>query len=209
MRFLLVLTLLLGSIATGCQNSEVTSTPQSNNASLPQNTSPSAPVTAQAPLSPSPSQATPSATSQRSCQISAYVIDKDPQGLNVRSAPNSNSNVIDKLPTTTVGVFVDLTASQGNWVQLSHAESPEQVEFQGSGWVYAPLLGTSTRGYGSNGVTVYASASSQSTTIGRIPPATGVKLLGCDRDWALVEYQQLKGWIAPDAQCPNSLTTCP
>ncbi|NEQ24078.1 MAG: SH3 domain-containing protein [Microcoleus sp. SIO2G3] len=93
-------------------------------------------------------------------------------------------------------------------VQLTRAESPQGVEFQGTGWIYSQLLGTSTRGYGSGGVSVYQSANTQSATIGRIPEQTSVKLLSCDRTWALVEYKGLKGWIAPEAQCPSPLTTC-
>jgi uncharacterized protein YraI len=224
MRTLLVLTLLLGSLATGCQNSEVTQTPPTGNAFPATNsTETSAPTTAQTPQSSSKSEAKSStqsskpvatlpnstASAQRTCQISAYVIDKDPKGLNVRSGPSNSYGVIGKLPTNSVGVIVDIAASQGDWVQLTKAESPEKTEFEGTGWVYTQLLGTSTRGYGSRGVSVYPSANTQSAAIGRIPSETGVKLLGCDRSWALVEHQELKGWIAPDAQCANPLTTCP
>jgi len=218
MRNLLVLTVFLGSIAVGCQNSDLTQTPQTGDVSPAQNsTATSASTITQTPQSSSKSEsrnhvaaiANSPTSSQQTCQISAYVIDKDPKGLNVRSGPGSRYETIGKLPTTTVGVIVDLRASQGDWVKLTKAVSPEKTEFQGSGWVYTRLLGTSTRGYGSKGVSVYKSASTQSSAIGRIPAETSVKLLSCDRSWALVEYQQLKGWIAPDAQCPNPLTTCP
>lgn len=221
MKNLVVVTLLLGSLASGCQNADLAQsggTPPSQNAiATPTST------TAQKPLSSSPSEVQPSvaATSpvaaspqnssqaRKTCQISAFLMDKDPKGLNVRSGPGTNYNIIGKLPTTKVGVIVDLAASQGNWVQLTKAESPEKVEFQGTGWVSSQLLGTSTRGYGTEGVSVYASANPQSSVMGRIPPETGVKLLGCDQEWAMVEYEGLKGWIEPKAQCPNPLTTCP
>jgi uncharacterized protein YgiM (DUF1202 family) len=153
-------------------------------------------------------QVAASPQSEQTCEISAYVIDTDPKGLNVRSGAGSNYKIIGNLPTTTAGVVVDLTASQGDWVQLTRAESPQGVEFQGTGWIYSPLLGTSTRGYGSGGISVYKSANTQSAAIGRIPEQTTVKLLSCDRTWALVEYKGLKGWIAPDAQCPSPFTTC-
>lgn len=223
MKNLLVLTVILSSIVAGCQDSDVTSTSQTADTPVTQNSSSTpATTTAQAPQSSKPTEAKPStqaskqlatsanssASSQRACSINAYVIDKDPQGLNVRSGPSSNGKIIGKLPTNTAGVFVNVTASQGDWVQLTKAESPEKIQFQGTGWVYASLLGTSTRGYGSQGVSVFSSPNTQSSAIGRIPPDTSVKLLGCDRSWALVEYQQLKGWIAPESQCGNPLTTC-
>lgn len=223
MKNLLVLTIILSSIVAGCQNSDVTPTSQTPNTPITQtsNSTPE-PTTTQAPQPSKPTEAKPSTasnkqiaattnnatSSQRPCSINAYVIDKDPQGLNVRSGPSSNDKIIGKLPTNTAGVFVNVTASQGDWMQLTKAESPEKVEFQGTGWVYASLLGTSTRGYGSPGVSVFSNPNSQSSTIGRIPPDTSVKLLGCDRTWALVEYQSLKGWIAPESQCGNPLTTC-
>ncbi|MGB5963727.1 MAG: SH3 domain-containing protein [Coleofasciculaceae cyanobacterium] len=150
-----------------------------------------------------------SASNQRSCKIGAYIVDKDPKGLNVRSQPNSQSKIVDTLPTNNLALIVDVDAAQGDWVQLSKAQSPGKLEFQGSGWVYAPLLGTSTRGYGTNGVSVYESANNQVKVIGRIPSQRNVKLLSCDRAWALVEYQGLKGWLEPESQCANPLTTCP
>ncbi len=224
MKILLALIVLLGSIAAGCQNSDLTETPQTNNASPTQNsTNTPTPKITQTPQSTSKPKTKPAnrsskqvalspnrpADSQQTCQISAYVIDKDPKGLNVRSGPGNDRNIIGNLPTTKLAVIVNLAASQGDWVQLTKAESPGKIDFQGTGWVYAQLLGTSTRGYGSNGVSVYSSPSTQSSTIGRIPKTTGVKLLGCDQSWALVEHEGLKGWIAPDAQCANPLTTCP
>jgi len=220
MRFLLVLTLFLASIAAGCQDSELTQTPQTGSVTPSQNsTATSPPKTAQTPQPSVKSKAKPSgkpvatlpnspANVQQTCQISAYVVDKDPKGLNVRSGPGNSYKIIGNLPTNTAGVIVDLKASQGHWVQLTKAESPEKVEFQGTGWVYSQLLGTSTRGYGSGGVSVYTSANPQSSAVGRIPAATSVKLLGCDRSWAFVEYEKIRGWIAPDDQCSNPLTTC-
>lgn len=225
MRNLFVWTLLLGSLTAGCQNADLSQMPQAGNASSTQNaivtpaptttktTKPlSAPQTKPSSLKNSPIATLPNSPTdaQRTCQISAYVIDKDPKGVNVRSGPGKDYKIVGNLPTTTIAVFVDLAASQGSWVQLTKAVDPqEKVEFQGTGWVYAQLLGTTTRGYGTQGVSVYSSADKQSSVKGRIPPNTGVTLLGCDQKWALVDYQGTKGWIAPDAQCPNPLTTCP
>ena len=224
MRIVLVWIVLWGSIVAGCQNSDLTSKSQTGEASSTRtSTDTLASTIAQTPQSISKSERKPSAQgknqvativnrpseSQQTCQISAYVIDKDPKGLNVRSGPGERYKIVGNLPTNTVGVIVNLNASQGDWVQLTKADSPEKTVFQGTGWVYTQLLGTSTRGYGSEGVSVYPSASTESSAIGRIPPQRSVKLLSCDQSWALVEYEGLQGWIAPDAQCPNPLTTCP
>ncbi|MEB3180589.1 MAG: SH3 domain-containing protein [Nostocaceae cyanobacterium] len=150
---------------------------------------------------------TPPLQQRRNCQFSAYVNDKDPKGLNVRYAPGSNQRVIAKLPRKDA-IFVEIIACEGEWVQISKAESNDKVEFRGKGWVYAPLLGISTRGYGTNGVFLYASASTNSKKLTRIPADMAVKLLGGDGAWVFVKYQNLRGWLAPDDQCPNPLTTC-
>lgn len=218
MRNIMLVTLLLGSLAAGCQNADLSQTPKVGGTSPSQNAIGTPPAIARsAPPSGAIAQSTPpdgaiannSAEGQQTCNISAFVIDKDPKGLNVRSGPSASQDIIGNLPTTTVGVVVDITASKGDWVQLSKAESPDKVEFQGAGWVSAKLLGTSTRGYGTKGVSVYKSANNQSSVVGSIPPETGVTLLGCSQSWALVEYEGTKGWIEPEAQCANPLSTCP
>ncbi len=212
MKKILILTLLLGNFIIGCQDSDSTLSPETDNTSPTQtpelSNSPEAKPSAETnnPVAAVPNN---SPGTRQTCQISAYVIDQDPNGLNVRSGAGENYDIISKLPTTPIAVFIDITASQGNWVQITRAESPEKVEFQGTGWVYASLLGTMTRGYGTEGVSVYENANTESTAIGRIPPEKEVKLLGCDRAWVWVDYQELKGWIAPESQCPNPLTTCP
>ncbi|HAA30124.1 MAG TPA: hypothetical protein DCE56_23615 [Cyanobacteria bacterium UBA8553] len=226
MRKILVSIALWGSLAASCQNSDLTSTSQTGEASSTRtSTDTLASTSAKTAQSSNKSEGKSSSSSpgknpvakmqnrpsdrQQTCQISAYVIDKDPKGLNVRSGPGERYKIIGNLPTNTIGVIVNLSASQGDWVQLTKAESPEKTVFQGTGWVYSQLLGTSTRGYGSEGVSVYPSASTESSAVGRIPPGRSAKLLSCTQSWALVEYEGLKGWIAPDAQCPNPLTTCP
>ena len=221
MRNLILVTLVLGNLAAGCQSGGLSGTAKVDSTS-PMLNAIGSPASAESLPSSSQSQAQPSAANQspvaapqsvaqaqQSCNITAFVIDKDPKGVNVRSGAGENQEIIGNLPTTKIGVIVDITGSKGNWVQLSKAESPDKVEFQGTGWVYSQLLGTSTRGYGTKGVSVYKSANNQSSVMGRIPPETGVKLLGCSQSWALVEHEGLKGWIQPEAQCGNPLSTCP
>ncbi len=203
----LILTVLVGSLI-GCQSGEPPSTPIAavSSASVPtvNSAKPASPVKASA-TAPSPQ----TAASPQTCNISAYVIDRDPQGLNVRSAASSSSQVIGKIPKS-LSTIVDIASSQGNWLEITKADSAGKIVFQGRGWVYANLLGTSTRGYGpAKGVQVYANPGDQSQILGKIPDNTAVKLLSCQGMWTKVEHQQLKGWLKREDQCPNDLTTCP
>lgn len=192
--------LLLGSIV-GCQNPLLVSTDQ--------------PVQQPTSTTVATNNQTESNTekqlssSRQNCKISAYVIDKDPKGLNVRNAPNPNATVVKKLPTNNAAVIVDIVASQNYWVEITNAEGDNGSIFKGKGWVYTPLLGTTTRGYGTKGVSVHSSPNNSSSVLGTIPPETGVNLLSCSGEWAYVKHNQLEGWLAKIEQCPNPLTTCP
>jgi uncharacterized protein YgiM (DUF1202 family) len=141
-----------------------------------------------------------------SCKISAYVIDRDPAGLNVRSGPNSTSSIVSKLAHADEGPIVSIVGSNGKWMLIDSAESMDSEEvFKGSGWVYGLLLGTSTR----YKVNVRKEPRMKSQVIGTIAAEEEVKLTGCKGGWARIQYGNLEGWIEPEAQCPNPVTTCP
>lgn len=137
----------------------------------------------------------------QNCDVFAYVTDKDPQGLNVRNGASINNKILGQIP---INETVKIIATTGDWVQITDASDG----FPGTGWVFVPKLGISTRGYGTNGVDLYASASPKSRKIGRIPSNVSVKLLGCRGDWARVEYQGVKGWLKKEDRCGAALTTC-
>ncbi|MBE9004523.1 SH3 domain-containing protein [Fortiea sp. LEGE XX443] len=140
-------------------------------------------------------------TNVKKCDILAYVTDTDPQGLNVRSGGSPRNRILGQVP---INETVQIIAAAKNWVQITNASDG----FSGTGWVSALKLGLSTRGYGTNGVDMYASANQQSRKIRQVPADVAVKLLGCQGDWAQVEYQGVKGWLAREDQCGAALTTC-
>jgi uncharacterized protein YgiM (DUF1202 family) len=140
-------------------------------------------------------------TNLRKCDILAYVTDTDPQGLNVRSGVSTKNKILGKIP---INETVQVIGAVRNWVQITNASDG----FQGTGWVFALNLGLTTRGYGTNGVDIYAKTNQESRKAGRIPANTPVKLLSCQGDWAQVEYQGVKGWLTRQDQCGAALTSC-
>jgi uncharacterized protein YgiM (DUF1202 family) len=140
-------------------------------------------------------------TNAQKCDILAYVTDTDPQGLNVRSGASSKNTILGQIA---INETVQVIGAAGDWVQITNASSG----FQGTGWVFVPKLGLTTQGYGTNGVDLYASNNQESQKVGRIPANTAVKLLGCQGDWAQVEYQGVKGWLTREDQCGAALTSC-
>ncbi|MEH2393927.1 MAG: SH3 domain-containing protein [Nostoc sp.] len=140
-------------------------------------------------------------TNSQKCNILAYVTDTDAQGLNMRSGASTNNRILGQIP---INETVEVIGAARNWVQITNTNDG----FQGTGWVFVSKLGLTTRGYGTNGVDLYATTSQQSLKVRRIPANTVVKLLGCQGDWAQVEYQGVKGWLTKGDQCGAALTSC-
>jgi SH3-like domain-containing protein len=144
------------------------------------------------------------------CDISAYSISTDKKGINVRAKPSLQSRIIHTLPSDKNNdVTVNIIASQQNWVEINQAEVRAVPRFKGKGWIYSPLLGTSTTGYATKGVKVYSQPNHSSKVLGKIPKDQLVTLLGCQGEYAKVKFKNLTGWIDKESQCPNPITTCP
>ena len=143
------------------------------------------------------------------CDVGAYVVDRDPKGLNVRDAPGVGGSVLAVIPPDVDGTIVHLTASAPNgWVQINRAEKVDgTVVFEKKGWVSGNTLGTSTRGYGTRGVKLRGEGKA-GRVVGTVPPEAEVRVAGCAGDRVKVKYRNLVGWLDPDAQCPNPVTLC-
>jgi uncharacterized protein YgiM (DUF1202 family) len=141
-----------------------------------------------------------------SCNIYAYVIDKDPNGLNVRSGAGKTFKSLGKIMPDEDGVMLEVVGATGGWLLIDNAETLSGAEtFSGQGWVFAPMLGTSTRGKSK----LYSQANTKSKAVATVPTEAEVVIVGCSGDWAKVKYGGKQGWLAPDHQCGNPVTTCP
>ncbi|HEX8687437.1 MAG TPA: SH3 domain-containing protein, partial [Pyrinomonadaceae bacterium] len=109
-----------------------------------------------APAAPAPG----AAAAASACNVDAYVVDKDPKGLNVRDTPGTGGRVVAVIPLDEDGTVVRLISSNPNgWVQIDRAETiAGAVVFDRKGWVSGNMLATETRGYGTKGVKLYAAA---------------------------------------------------
>jgi SH3-like domain-containing protein len=158
---------------------------------------------------PGPLRSQPTTAGTVPCALQAFVIDQDPQRVNVRSGPGVAAAVIGNLPTTTVdGVIVTITGARGEWLRITRAVevSGAPVFFTGEGWVHAPLLGKGV----SHPAPLYQEPSEKSRVVRSVPAEEGdVQLRGCRGAWAYVEYKGVRGWAAPGALCYTPVTTCP
>ena len=157
------------------------------------------------------------------CSSAAYVIDADPNGLNVRSAPEGE--IISRIPC---GAMVAILAEKDGWIKIGHVEYYENEEFAKknnhhydrendrvilenlNGWVFARMLGTSVRNYSPESEWLLSENRSDSKkTVELEGGGAGVILVGCNGGWLKVKYQGKTGWLKPELNCPNPFTTCP
>ncbi len=163
-------------------------------------------------------------TNETICSTEAYVIDTDPNGLNVRKEPNGE--VTTRIPCD---AMVRIVAAKDGWIKISAVSYMENPEFAKknhhaydpehdraslenvNGWVSAKLLGTSVRNYSPEETEWLLSGNSPNST--KAVPFDDtyacVTLAGCSGDWLQVRYKNQIGWLKPDLNCPNPYTTCP
>jgi SH3-like domain-containing protein len=157
-------------------------------------------------------QTQPSSLPYTPCDIGAYVVDSDPEGLNVRTGPGKE---FPSVATLTRDTMVDVKGVHSGWVLIGNAEdlfsTEDQNVFKGSGWVYGMLLGTATYYRGIDPhyrVKVYRLPSHTGGIVGKLAPETEVKIVGCRGHWVQIKHRNLKGWLDPDSHCGNVVTTC-
>ena len=60
------------------------------------------------------------------CSVEAFVLDKDPKGLNIRDDGNTSAKIIGKIPFDEEGTVVHITgANYAGWMIIDHAENME------------------------------------------------------------------------------------
>jgi len=141
------------------------------------------------------------------CDLSAYVIDQDAHGLNVRAGPSATAAVVRVVSNAGSGV-VRIRGQSGAWFRVStivDAENDRSL-FQGDGWVHGSLLGLSVANADPR---LYSRPLLQSRPLARlVAEETEVTLIGCAGHWAQIRAAGRVGWLSPGGQCSNPLTTC-
>ena len=148
------------------------------------------------------------------CDVNAFTLDPDPT-TNVRTGPKGE--VMARMPTKIPGEDLDLTLAvvgyRRGWLQIGDIFDIEKDEEFRGGWIFAELLGTSTRG--GNNVPLYSERDTTSEQASRILGfSVAVPILKCCGEWVYTEGDnqdgsKFAGWLAPHNQCGISYTTCP
>ena len=148
----------------------------------------------------------------KSCSINGYIFDKDENGLNVRATPDRKGRIVKRLIKGASDISLEIIGTSGNgWVKITNAEHGEEGEiFKGTGWVFANMLATGTKGYPNydSPVKLYSAPSKNSKVSKEIRSEEEVIVVDCAGKWAKVRYVKTTGWLAPENQCGSPFTTC-
>jgi SH3-like domain-containing protein len=148
----------------------------------------------------------------KTCKVSAYIADADPNGLNVRATPDKNGAILKRLVRGGGDISLDIIGSAGTgWVKITNAwHGDTDEEFKGSGWVFASLLATGTRGYPNydSPAKLYSEPDKKGKVSATLPAEAEATVLDCAGRWIKISYQGKIGWLAPENQCGSPFTTC-
>ena len=144
------------------------------------------------------------------CDVTAFIADKDPNGLNVRATADRDGKLIGVIPFNKEGTLVhiiSLSNSGNGWMEIDSAETvTEKKVFSGTGWVSGNMLAiTATTRDGSS---VKLRPYEGSAVLATIPSDTEIKLFGCEGKRVSVEYKGIVGWLEPDSQCESPSILC-
>lgn len=150
------------------------------------------------------------AAETQTCGVTVDVTDVDPNGTNVRAAPDGT--VIATLKNPGEGwIEVHVTGESGDWYRIDRATlidvdgtSGDRTIFHGTGWLHRSVVGVSGM---QNGGAIYKEHGEKSPKID--PHAAGdqtVTLLGCWGSFLKVRVRKGTGWTKE--ACTNMNTTC-
>ena len=85
------------------------------------------------------------AQAERKCELHAHVVDRDPQGVNVRAAPSNQGKVVGvlKFQNADDDIAVDIAAESNGWFRIKSFEHFSATKTgKMNGWVHGSRLGT-------------------------------------------------------------------
>jgi hypothetical protein len=153
------------------------------------------------------------------CSFRAWAADPDPQGLNVRSAPNLKAAVLGHyiwLKNADAGNFVEFNVKgfRDGWFLIDGGSygdygdpPPPEPLYSGRGWVHGSRIAGQLFGT-THGLRAEPDSKATEKPLGKAPDAVVVKqLLACKGDWVKIDTDVGTGWVA--GLCSNQVTTCP
>lgn len=154
------------------------------------------------------------------CKVEAFVIDDNPGGLPLREAPSEDADIAGGIWAYEDGTILEIVRGRDGWVEVQRARQVDGSDYNVEGWLSGQKVGTEVRCPDENPGPDCAFALRASPDLGategrRVSAGDRVKVIGCRGEWVLAETTEeapaarAQGWLAPQAQCPNPVTSCP
>jgi len=151
--------------------------------------------------------------SRTKCSVEAYragFASDELKSSIVRAKPDKNSAILKTVKTKDEVVFY-ITGSDGNgWFEISKIETTggevDEAVFEGRGWIHSSLVDLSVA---ASDPKLYAAPRKRSRVLKKlVADESEARPIACQGDWMKVKSGKSIGWLSPDGQCPNPLTTC-
>jgi SH3-like domain-containing protein len=142
------------------------------------------------------------------CSIDVFAQSKV-RALNVRSGPGNKYRIVRtlKVPSES-SCMLSVVGGTGQWLRITDAYISEVAnpDVNVRGWVYAPLLATTTQV--ATNVKLWRVPSHKSAVVAKLPGEVEATVTGCRGDWVQVRHPKAAGWLDAESQCGNPFTTC-
>ena len=145
------------------------------------------------------------------CRVEAYGfgLGDAEKTANIRVKPDKNAAIL-KTVTTVDETIYSISGSDGKgWFEVTKIEAVSDVEatlFEGRGWVHASNLDLSVAHFDPKLRDAPNAKSRVIKTL--IADESEARPLACAGDWMKIKSGKSVGWLSPDGQCANPLTTC-
>ncbi len=147
------------------------------------------------------------------CNVEAYragIADDKLKTSVVRAKPDKNSSILKTVTTKDEVVFYISGSSDNGWFEISKIESAggdvDETLFEGRGWVHSSLVDLSV----ANGdAKLYAEPKKKSRVLKKlVADQSEARPVACQGNWMKIKSGKSTGWLSPEGQCANPLTTC-
>lgn len=133
---------------------------------------------------------------EENCVLSATVVDKDPNGLNVRSKPAVTGKILTTLKHNNDGNFiVYVTGYSNGWLKIGGANDGKVDVSKTEGWVSAKMVSITAGDETEGTANLYQKVDAGGKVLAKIPAGTALQIVGLSCFEVKVIYQGQTGWV--------------
>lgn len=150
------------------------------------------------------------------CNINAYCIDPD---IYANTSHTPGGSIAYRMPThlpneADFNTMLRVKGYNNNWLQIAEVYDLSGAEKYNNNWIFSALIGVSTKQDSITPLYKNTNTASGKMPTGIIGAERTVVLFKCCNNWVYtegvnVDGSNFMGWLAPQYQCSNPVSTCP